>query len=271
MSRVRLTLAAILLLSLCFPACAQFTGTTSVCQSVPPASCNGIVPVGNLIIATLNFYQSSSTPATGSMTNTHGYTWLTAINSTGIVPAGLNYRTYQFYAISTDASNDSFFPAISGSFSNDDFYVNYVTGTPNTVPLEVSKAADSFTTNTNPQVGSNITTTVAGDIIISSVACAAGFNGWSVGTGYTNLNSSGGQAFRQEFKIAGAPGSYNATFGQASSCSFGTSTGIQLTFAFKPLSAAQNARHSTIISFDPHHHHRIPWDDRRRKLEIVRI
>jgi len=223
---------------------------------------------GDLVVISLSYYQSSGaqTISGWSDTNSDSFTQ-DADSATG----ANNYRTYMFHTVANSSSCTTYTATISGTVSFGNLSITKSSGGTGATTDAVATPL-TFSSNANPQVGPNLTTSQTGDLIIAIANCAEGSNGWGAGSGYTQLDTTySSNAWKTEYQIVGGAGTYNATFSNSQTCSFGTSIGNLVTVAYKTGAATPRFRsHSSIISFHPHSR-KIPWSDRRRRLEMSKI
>jgi len=274
----------LLLLLFLLPAGAHASWTKDIAVGIPPAgftcsqgfSSSGVgncsspgghcAAVGTLIVAIVSYYQSAGA-RTGTFADTNGYTWNARADT---ATAANNYRILMFDAVSTGSSCDTFTVTLSGSVTFGFIYILQFTSSLGSAAFDVNCSSTPScwvsSTNANPQNGTAFTTTHSGDLIVGAVVCAQASNGFTVGSGYTEIDYSGANAFSMESKTAGGAGSETPSFANSGTCTIGTSVINLVAIAYNEVSTAPTYRnHSSIIR------RRIPWDDRKRKLETVRI
>ena len=175
-----------------------------------------------------------------------------------------------FHAIAKNTSCTTYTLTLTGTVGFGNFSVSKATGG-NGATTDAVATPFTFTVDANPQVGPNLTTTVTGDLIIAAANCAASSNGWGAGTGYTQLDTTHvSNAWLTEFQVVGAPGTYNATFTNSQTCVQGTSIGNLVTVAYKTGTLGSGGGFPLVVKYRATSRFRIPWDDRKKILEIVR-
>jgi len=260
----------------CYNDVAGGGGTTVSClNTTVPAVCPS---AGSLITVFVMGYQSSSaTVADGGVNTYHLFK---------DVGTSVGYHLYVFDAKA--ASSACIVPVATFNTSLSFVWIgtSSFTGQDPISPEDVS-ASSTFTTNAATQSCPNVTTSVAGDLLICMIACNVGSasnftagSGYSIPPGPDRAWKAPSTSTAAEYKIVGAAGSYSATFADSvQGCVFsGGLYGATVIVAFKPGVAAPLARHQIIMSYHnpdrsvaPWSEKILPFDDRKRKLEIANL
>jgi len=255
------------------------TSTTIACTAGAPNTCASI---GDAIVVTWNGYGNGTTLT--SVTMSDGVDTYT--EQTGASIGNPFYREVTFTTVATTSSSCRTFTVTTAPASTAQLHTLIVFAVHNTVAITAGALLDCATSNTftTQTGGTQVTTgtcnaTNSNDILVANISCNTGStSAFEVPNGSwqhpSDWRTSSITSATTMYQIVSSSGAQVATYNQSpQDCVFtgGLYGVINLVALKSPDGAPTTSKsRSVIINFKPHQY-KVPWDTRKRKLQIVSL